>query len=107
MSGTIVICNPVAPAPPMDAESAPRPSAVAGKRVGFRVNEWESYDVFMHEMETILREEFGASSVRWWINRADQTGGQTRAARAAGPEHAEQIKAFAAESDWAIMGLAA
>jgi hypothetical protein len=104
MAQTIEIVNPVAPIPALIVVQADKPTGLVGKRVGFRV-QWSSFEVFMKELEIILREEYGVSSVYWW----KILGGPDEEVhgRAKEPQKfAEANKKFAEESDCAILGLA-
>ena len=105
MARNLTICNPVAPGPKATLRLPPTPASIEGSRVGFRV-QWPSFDVFMHELEPILREKHGVRDVSWW-NLQGNLQEEVRG-RAADPEgYARQADRFAEQSDWAILGLAA
>jgi hypothetical protein len=105
MARYLTIGNPVAEGPPATGRLNPAPSSVRGTRVGFRV-QWDSFDVFMHEMETILRDAYGVADVSWWnLMGSIQEEARGRAANPAA--FARKADEFAEVSDWAILGLAA
>jgi hypothetical protein len=103
-SQTIEIVNPVAPPPTLRVLEADKPTGLVGKRVGFRV-QWKKFEVFMKELETILREEYGVSSVYWWkILGGPEEEVHGRAKNPAA--FAEANRKLAENSDCAILGLA-
>lgn len=104
MAGHLTICNPVASGPKATMRLAPLPETIQGSRVGFRV-QWNSFDVFMQEMETVLREKYDVPDVFWWdLGKIQDEAGVRASEPAAFGLLADK---FAEESDWAILGLAA
>lgn len=104
MTRILTIGNPVANGPEATLQLSAAPASIQGTKVGFRVA-WDSFDVFMREMATILREEYGVAEIKWWHQGDIQQQEQSRAKDAAA--FAQQLDEFADGIDWAIMGLAA